>query len=116
LIGGGIGLEGAIEGIAIASIVNHFTRKSTSSVETTVHLKAGLAEILLFHNTSPHQFSRSYSRQPSGRSTQLTVNPDSPINPDSGCVPHTDAGRRYPAAHVSSPNLTAPTVRASPRL
>lgn len=50
LIGGGFGVKGAVEGILAASVVNALTRRTTTTIETIVYLKAGPSEVLL--NTS----------------------------------------------------------------
>ena len=50
-VGGGFGLDGALEGFAVASILNNLTRTTTTTYETFAHLKAGRCEILLL-NTS----------------------------------------------------------------
>jgi hypothetical protein len=50
LIGGGFGVKGAVEGILAASVINALTRRTTTTIEAIVYLKAGPSEVLL--NTS----------------------------------------------------------------
>lgn len=51
LIGGGFGVKGAVEGIAAASVINALTRKTTTTIDTVVDLKAGRSELLLRTHT-----------------------------------------------------------------
>ncbi len=46
-MGGGFGLTGALEGMAIAGIFNALTRQSTEVRDTVVNLKAGERQILM---------------------------------------------------------------------
>jgi hypothetical protein len=50
-LGGGFGFEGALEGMAVASLINSVTRKAETTIETFVHLKAKRAELLLMDTT-----------------------------------------------------------------
>lgn len=52
-IGGGFGVEGALEGIAIAALINSITRKTKTSIETFVHLRARRTEVLMLETTTP---------------------------------------------------------------
>jgi uncharacterized protein (DUF983 family) len=49
IIGGGFGVQGFVEGALIASAINSVTRKTTTSVETFIHLNARGREMLLFN-------------------------------------------------------------------
>ncbi len=46
-IGGGFGVQGAIEGMAIAGILNALTQKSTVVYDTVVNFKAGERQVLM---------------------------------------------------------------------
>jgi hypothetical protein len=46
-MGGGFGLKGALEGMAIAGIFNALTRQSTEVRDTVVNFKAGERQILM---------------------------------------------------------------------
>ena len=50
LVGGGFGIQGALEGMALASVVNAVTRKTTSTTDTVIDFKAGVRRIVLRHN------------------------------------------------------------------
>jgi hypothetical protein len=47
IVGGGFGVHGALQGMAIASVVNSLTRRTRKSIDTSVHLKAGRQELLM---------------------------------------------------------------------
>jgi hypothetical protein len=51
VIGGGFGVQGAAEGILAAQLINAVTRKSTTTIETFVHFKAGRCEVILLVET-----------------------------------------------------------------
>lgn len=51
IIGGGFGLKGAVEGMAIAGAINAMTRRTTTTIDTVVDLKAGEREVLMHTNT-----------------------------------------------------------------
>ena len=57
-IGGGFGAEGAIEGMAIASVLNALTRKSTVVHDTVVNFKAGERQVLMNNYTFEPAFLR----------------------------------------------------------
>jgi Protein of unknown function (DUF2510) len=57
-IGGGFGVQGAIEGVAIASILNALTQKSTVVHDTVVNFKAGERQVLMNNNVFEPAFLR----------------------------------------------------------
>ena len=48
-IGGGFGVEGAVEGVLMATVLNSLTTRSTTTVETLVHLNAGSQSLVLLN-------------------------------------------------------------------
>jgi hypothetical protein len=50
---GGLGLSAGLPGLPIASLINSITRKTETSIETFVHLKARRTELLLLETTTP---------------------------------------------------------------
>ena len=47
VIGGGFGITGALKGMAAATLINALTRKTKTTIDTVVDLKAGRSEMLL---------------------------------------------------------------------
>jgi hypothetical protein len=48
-IGGGFGVQGAIEGALMAGILNKMTTRSKTSIETLIHLNAGSQDLVLLN-------------------------------------------------------------------
>jgi hypothetical protein len=63
-IGGGFGLTGAIEGIALASALNALTTRTTTSVETIVEFAAGPKALLLLTSDEPPDLLRTHLAAP----------------------------------------------------
>ena len=55
LIGGGLGVKGSLEGIAIARAVNHLTRRSTQTFDTVVTVLARACAVALRNTFLPPQ-------------------------------------------------------------
>jgi len=83
-IGGGFGVAGALEGALLAGVLNAMTTRSTSSIETLLHMNAGSRESLLLNQeVQPRvlevQLAPVYSRL---QAAQPPSPPGSPIDPD----------------------------------
>jgi hypothetical protein len=85
-IGGGFGVQGAVEGMLMASALNALTTRSRTTIETIVELAAGPRALLLVMSDEPPELLRTHLSPVIARIDEAHRPVQTPTLPSSGSV------------------------------